>query len=108
MAMKAFSNLLIPLFSAYLKRGPYNVILVDWNTLSALPWYSAAVKNCQVVGKYLAKFLEYLDGRGIPLSNVHVIGFSLGAEVAGFAGQNLRHGKAPGLRRITGEAYQAS
>jgi predicted alpha/beta-fold hydrolase len=106
--MKAFSNLLIPLFSAYLKRGSYNVILVDWNPLSALPWYSAAVKNCQVVGKYLAKFLDYLDSRGFPLSNVHVVGFSLGAEVAGFAGQNLRYGKAPGLHRITGEASQAS
>jgi len=104
--MKALLNLLITLLSAYLKRGSYNVILVDWNPLSALPWYSAAVRNCQVVGKYLAKFLDYLDSRGIPLSNVHVIGFSLGAEVAGFAGQNLRHGKAPRLQRITGEAYQ--
>ena len=83
------------------------MILVDWNPLSALPWYSAAVKNCQVVGRYLAKFLDYLDSRGIPLSNVHVVGFSLGAEVAGFAGQTLRYDKAPRLRRITGEAYQA-
>jgi hypothetical protein len=58
------------------------------------------------VGKYLAKFLDYLDSRGIPISNVHIIGFSLGAEVAGFTGENLRHGKAPRLRRITGEAYQ--
>ena len=54
----------------------------------------------------MAKFLDYLDSRGIPLSNMHVIGFSLGAEVAGFAGQNLRHGRAPRLQRITGEAYQ--
>lgn len=98
--------MLITLFSAYLQRGSYNVILVDWNPLSALPWYSAAVKNCQVVGKYLAEFLDYLDSRGILLSNVHVVGFSLGAEVAGFAGQNLRYGKAPRMHRITGEAYQ--
>jgi hypothetical protein len=104
--VKASTNLLITLFSAYLTRGSYNVILVDWNSLSALPWYSAAVRNCQVVGKYLAKFLEYLDSRGIPLHNVHVLGFSLGAEVAGFAGQDLRHGKEPRLHRITGEAYQ--
>ena len=55
----------------------------------------------------MAKFLDYLDSRGIPLSNVHVVGFSLGAEVAGFAGQTLRYDKAPRLRRITGEAYQA-
>ena len=101
-AIKALSNLLTAPFSAYLKRGSYNVILVDWNSLSALPWYSAAVKNCHVVGKYLAKFLHYLDSVGIPLSNMHVIGFSLGAEAAGFTGQYLRSSKAPRLSRITG------
>ncbi|PNF28635.1 hypothetical protein B7P43_G08705 [Cryptotermes secundus] len=87
---------------AYLQRGFYNVILVDWHELSAMPWYIAAVRNCQVVGLYLAKFLDYLDSRGIPLSNVHIIGFSLGAEVAGYTGQNLRDDKDPKLPRITG------
>jgi hypothetical protein len=70
-----------------------------------MPWYIAAVRNCQVVGLYLARFLDYLDSRGIPLSHVHVIGFSLGAEVAGFTGKHLRAGKAPRLPRITGEDY---
>jgi pimeloyl-ACP methyl ester carboxylesterase len=103
--MKRLINLQTPLFSAYLHRGFYNVILVDWNSLSALPWYFAAVQNCQVVGLYLARFLDFLDSRGIPLSNVHVIGFSLGAEVAGFTGKNLRAGMAPRLPRITGEIH---
>lgn len=102
LVMKSLIN---PLFAAYLHRGFYNVILVDWNALSALPWYFAAVQNCQVVGLYLARFLDYLDSRGVPLSNVHVIGFSLGAEVAGFTGKHLRDGVAPRLRRITGKFH---
>jgi hypothetical protein len=71
-----------------------------------MPWYVAAVRNCKVVGLYLARFLDYLDSRGIPLSNVHVIGFSLGAEVAGYTGQHLKAGKNPRLPRITGESYR--
>ncbi|KDQ97822.1 Pancreatic lipase-related protein 2 [Zootermopsis nevadensis] len=87
---------------AYLDRGFYNVILVDWNALAAFPWYFAAVQNCQVVGSYLARFLDYLDSKGFALTNVHVVGFSLGAEVAGFTGQHLRAGMGPRLPRITG------
>jgi pimeloyl-ACP methyl ester carboxylesterase len=92
--------------AAYLQRGYYNVILVDWEELAAMPWYITAVRNCRVVGRYLARFLDYLDSRGILLSNVHVIGFSLGAEVAGYTGQHLREGKDPRLPRITGESYR--
>jgi hypothetical protein len=84
------------------------VILVDWHSLSAFPWYIAAVQNCQLVGLYLALFLDYLDSRGIPLGNVHVIGFSLGAEVAGFTGKHLRDGEAPRLSRITGKVLPKS
>jgi hypothetical protein len=71
-----------------------------------MPWYITAVRNCQVVGLHLARFLHYLDSRGIPLSKVHIIGFSLGAEVAGYTGQHLREGKEPRLPRITGESYR--
>jgi hypothetical protein len=68
-----------------------------------MPWYITAVRNCQLVGHHLAEFLDYLDSRGVALSNVHVVGFSLGAEVAGYTGQRLRAGKDPRLPRITGE-----
>ncbi|PSN46485.1 Pancreatic lipase-related protein 2 [Blattella germanica] len=88
--------------NAYLRRGTYNVILVDWSQLAALPWYSVAVKNCQVVGWYLAMFLQYLHSRGLHIHNFHIIGFSLGAEVAGFTGQYLSISTGMKLARITG------
>nr|CAD7256756.1 unnamed protein product [Timema shepardi] len=91
--------------SAYLKKGWYNVVVVDWSALCAGPWYSTAVGNSQVCGDYLALFLDYLIDSGMPLSNLHVIGFSLGAEVAGFTGRAITSGKLP---RITGIQYLTS
>ncbi|XP_050430197.1 pancreatic triacylglycerol lipase-like isoform X1 [Adelges cooleyi] len=84
---------------AYLYRGGVNIIIVDWSPLCAFPWYSHAVINTRAAGQYVARFIEYLVSRGFMLSKIHLIGFSLGAEIAGFTGKNLRIGKLP---RITG------
>ncbi|XP_046602698.1 inactive pancreatic lipase-related protein 1 isoform X2 [Neodiprion lecontei] len=75
---------------AYLRRGEYNVVLVDWGKLSALPWYITAVRNTRIVGPHVAGMVRWLEAQGaVPASRVHVIGFSLGAEVAGFMGKSL-------------------
>lgn len=66
-----------------------------------MPWYINAVQNSPRVGRYIARFLRFLISAGIPLENLHVIGFSLGAEVAGFAGKTLREWGIM-LPRITG------
>ncbi|XP_075211209.1 pancreatic triacylglycerol lipase-like [Lycorma delicatula] len=84
---------------AYLRRGDYNVIVVDWSPLAAAPWYETAVEHTHRTGRYLAKFLEFLCSQGINLGTIHLIGFSLGAEIAGFTGKNMVTGKLP---RITG------
>ncbi|KAK6629854.1 hypothetical protein RUM43_003675 [Polyplax serrata] len=86
--------------NAYLEKGNVNMIIVDWGSLCSFPYYAAAVKNTRVVGKYLARFLTFLhNSQIIPISTVHVIGFSLGAEVAGFTGKALGKNVLP---RITG------
>lgn len=76
-----------------------NIVIVDWSPMCAFPWYSHAVVNTRVAASYLAKFIEYLVSRGFLLAKIHLIGFSLGAEIAGFTGKNLKIGKLP---RITG------
>lgn len=77
-------------FLAYLERGEYNVILVDWGKLSAMPWYITAVKNTRKVGFHVAKMISWLDkNNAVSMKKIHVIGFSLGAEVAGFIGKSL-------------------
>lgn len=90
----------VQIFAAYLHRGGVNIIIVDWSPMCAFPWYSHAVLNTRIAAKYLAKFIEYLVSRRFYLSKIHLIGFSLGAEIAGFTGKNLKIGKLP---RITGQ-----
>jgi len=59
-----------------------------------------AVHNTQVVGRHLAVLLDHLvHTAGARLDDVHLVGFSLGAHVAGAAGSRLRTGR---LARITG------
>ncbi|XP_043510132.1 pancreatic lipase-related protein 2 [Frieseomelitta varia] len=84
----------------YLKRGEYNLILVNWAKLAGLPWYVTAVRNTRTVGPQVARLVNWLDAQGaVSLANLHVIGFSLGAEIAGFMGKALAPRK---IGRITG------
>ncbi|XP_034834902.1 pancreatic triacylglycerol lipase [Maniola hyperantus] len=89
--------------SAFLRNGDYNFIAVDWSRLIVFPWYISAVRNTRYMGMRLADFVEFLNSTGVPAKYLHVIGFSLGAEAAGFAGKILqsRDGKLK-LGRITG------
>jgi len=64
-----------------------------------IPNYVRAAANTRLVGKQLSMLLDGLNKHlGLPYNNIHVIGFSLGAHVAGFAGAELKN-----LSRITGK-----
>lgn len=75
-----------------------NVVVVDWLPL-AHQLYTDAVNHTQLVGKDIARLLNWLqEKQNFLLENVHLIGYSLGAHVAGYAG-NYTHGT---IGRITG------
>ncbi|XP_063430812.1 pancreatic triacylglycerol lipase-like [Mytilus trossulus] len=82
---------------AFLTEGDYNVILVDWGGGSKLP-YTQATANTRVVGALIAKLIKLLQERGnAKPQDFHIIGHSLGAHIAGYAGE-----RTPNLGRITG------
>ena len=82
-----------------LKRGDFNVIVVDW-LMGASVLYTTAVANTVVVGAKVAQLIEIIsEETGAKVDSFHLIGHSLGAHVAGFAGQTLGNSI---LGRITG------
>ncbi|XP_073474915.1 hepatic triacylglycerol lipase [Aquarana catesbeiana] len=77
-----------------------NVIIANWLT-SAHVHYAVAVQNTRFIGLEIAEFLEWLESSvQFPRSDVHLIGYSLGAHVSGFAGSYLNGSNKIG--RITG------
>ncbi|XP_013189402.2 uncharacterized protein LOC106134007 [Amyelois transitella] len=75
-----------------------NVVCVDWEGGASMPNYLRAAANTRLVGKQLAMLLEGLSTHiDLRYEDVHLIGFSLGAHVAGFAGSELKN-----ISRITG------
>ncbi|XP_026485773.2 uncharacterized protein LOC113393211 [Vanessa tameamea] len=75
-----------------------NVICVDWEGGATMPNYLRAAANTRLVGKQLAMLLQGLAQHiDLRFEDVHLIGFSLGAHVAGFAGSELKN-----ISRITG------
>ncbi|MEE6514095.1 hypothetical protein FKM82_022081 [Ascaphus truei] len=94
-----FESWLQKLVFALQEREQYaNIIVVDWIFL-AHQLYPDAVNNTKVVGKDIAMLLNWLQEKAnLSLENVHLIGYSLGAHVAGYAG-NYVNGT---VARITG------
>ncbi|CAB4057017.1 Pancreatic lipase-related protein 3 [Lepeophtheirus salmonis] len=83
---------------ALLKISDINVFCADWKQGSQFPNYSQAAANTQIVGLMIAKFFNAVSGVvGSIGPKLHLIGFSLGAQVCGYAGS-----KIPNCSRISG------
>jgi pimeloyl-ACP methyl ester carboxylesterase len=83
--------------NALLEVGEMNVITVDWSKGNGFP-YTQATANTQIVGAQLAKLIKNLcDQKRVQPGDFHIIGHSLGAHIAGYAGE-----KVIGLGQITG------
>ncbi|XP_012283456.1 pancreatic triacylglycerol lipase isoform X2 [Orussus abietinus] len=91
------SNSVKTIVGGYLKRQDHNIIAVDWSKLAASP-YISAISNSKDVGITIARAIQKMVEGGLSREKIHVIGHSLGAQVAGFLGKNSNFP----IPRITG------
>jgi len=83
--------------AAILDSFDVNVVRVDWSGGNGFP-FEQATANTRVVGAQIGLFIQRLcDNFDMQPSDFHVIGHSLGAHTAGYAGSRVE-----GLGRITG------
>lgn len=89
--------------NAYLKNGGYNTLVLDWNILAS-ELYPLAVAYMEMVGDRLADVLLELFSAGLSISDFHLLGHSLGAQMAGIIGSAVQEksNKVIALERITG------
>ncbi|XP_078354760.1 inactive pancreatic lipase-related protein 1-like isoform X1 [Oculina patagonica] len=89
---------------ALLEREDCNVILVDWRK-GAKTLYGQAAGNTRLVGAQVAELIRFLisSSPGSPdlAERFYIVGFSLGAQTAGYAGSYLKARRMT-LGRITG------
>lgn len=87
--------------AAFFERDNFNIISVDYGKLVKSPCYIHAVGNLPTVANCTANLIDFLiDGNFFTLDDIHVIGFSLGAQTSGMISNYLSHIRK--LKRITG------
>ncbi|XP_066142114.1 pancreatic triacylglycerol lipase-like isoform X1 [Euwallacea fornicatus] len=92
-----FLTALAALRKEYLKTNDCNVFFVDWSPLNQSPCYPGAVWNARHVGVCTAQLVERIKDMGA--TDIHIIGFSLGAHITNYLSLALRPYRLP---RITG------
>jgi len=77
----------------YHQRGEYNIISVDWSAGAGSPNYITARNRVPETAAVVARFIDFLHLHNLATFNrVHVIGFSLGGQVAGLTGKAVTRG----------------
>ncbi|XP_077295230.1 pancreatic lipase-related protein 2-like [Arctopsyche grandis] len=71
---------------AFLEAVDVNIVAVDWSNGSS-GGYTQSVRNVPGAGQSVADMINWLNSLGVPYSNIHILGHSLGAHVVGFAGR---------------------
>ncbi|EDW15664.2 phospholipase A1 1 [Drosophila mojavensis] len=75
---------------AYLSRGDFNVIVMDWSQQAMDINYSRVSKQFRSIAASVAQFLSFLhDYAGVPYDNIYLVGHSAGSHIAGLTGKHL-------------------
>jgi len=76
------------------------VLVVDWEK-GAADSYPTAAANTELIGRQAAVVVLDAVHKGVVPSSIHIVGFSLGAHIAGCVGAILKE-KGHTVGRITG------
>ncbi|KAL1484133.1 hypothetical protein MTO96_011704 [Rhipicephalus appendiculatus] len=96
---------IISLKDALMNYAGCNVLIVDWHKAAEFPYYFRAARDTPVPGAQLSLLIQEMikySSNGLSAKRVHVVGFSLGAQVAGFCGRHFHIATKKKLGRITG------
>lgn len=76
---------------AYLARGKFNIILVDWSNISHDISYPRISQQFSEIAAHLGKFLRFLQKEtGIEWHSIYLIGHSAGSHISGLTGKLLK------------------
>ncbi|XP_060838912.1 pancreatic triacylglycerol lipase-like isoform X1 [Rhopalosiphum padi] len=92
-------SICLALKTEYFALYDYNVVCVDWSVIALdLPYFTARLR-CKEIGNYIGEMITTItENTSQSNDDIHIIGFSMGAHIAGYAGKHLG-GK---VHRITG------
>ncbi|CAH1407444.1 unnamed protein product [Nezara viridula] len=95
------SNINVLLKGNYLANYSYNIIIADWSGAGSMnPVYPAARSMVPIVANQVAMLIDSLYVQfHLKPENLHLIGHSLGAHIAGVTGQKIQSGN---IGRVTG------
>lgn len=86
---------------AYLKKGNYNIIGVDWSKIGDASYVDASMQVEQA-GKKIGDWIIRLHKRKkVPYKSFHLVSHSLGCQVSGFIGKRVFNVTGKKLGRIT-------
>lgn len=84
--------------TVYLKNQDVNLIFVDWGEYSRNEYQYTIMKIVPRIGEAVELMIKQLIAYGASVSEMHLIGFSLGAHISSLAVKNMN----PKVARITG------
>ncbi|KAG5669189.1 hypothetical protein PVAND_017083 [Polypedilum vanderplanki] len=89
--------------NSYLTRNDHNIIVLDWSKLAKGTYMTAAVPNAMKLSDALSDSILDLINDGLHLDKFHVVGHSLGGQLAGAVGRKIKEksNNSIKLRRIS-------
>ncbi|KAJ8943959.1 hypothetical protein NQ318_013540 [Aromia moschata] len=85
------SSVNIVIKEAVLKKHDVNIFVVDWSSISQNELYSTIYKLLPKLGASVGKFIQGITKRcRHRLSKIKMVGYSLGAHIAGIAGKTTK------------------